>query len=151
MFKHFAPRHGRFGVIPVVVTFPFGASPFTASATVRYQIPTPPGELIYSRASVQCEVVGISASGSLFVRVFRRRASDDVRTQLTADFNVEALVTRERRQLALASGVTDAQRVVNDPGASGNGDTIEVDLVSDAAIGTQPTQLVIAVELFYLR
>lgn len=148
-YNFFRPKSGRFGVHPAVIQFQFPATPFTVNTTVTYQIPTPPGRLSYLRAAMQCTTVGADADGTMVARIFRRQASDDVRTQLNADFNVEGLVTRERKQLVIATGLKDAQRVVKDPG-TGSGDTIEVDLVSNsAAIETQPTNLMISIEMAY--
>ena len=125
----------------VALSRELGANPFTANNTVVHQLPKPPFvgcELV--GASVVSHIVGNDADGTLNVQIFKRQASDDARTALTAAFNVEVIVAREYTALTPAS-TTNAERQFL------AADSCEVDLVSNsAAIDTQPTQLMFVLE-----
>lgn len=152
MLRHWKPKTGRFGVMPQLIVKEFPTTPFTANTTVVYGVGCPPGKAIYLGATIHCTTVGADADGTMLVKIFRRRASDDSRTQLNTDFNVEGLTTLERQRIAISSTVTEAQRIVNDPGTGTAGDIFEVDLVSNsAAIDTQPTKLILTLEVALLE
>jgi hypothetical protein len=137
----FRPRAGRFGLNPVVTSQKLAANPVTASSTQTHRIPSPPGNRYYPvRATLHCDTVGVSAGGTILAYLIRRRASDDADVTLTAALDAEALTTKEKTAFVFDTAITDAQRLFL------LADTLELDFVSNAAVGTQPTDVVVEVE-----
>lgn len=150
---HFKPKSGaRYGRMITVIGKELSASPFTANNTQTHRMPCPPGKCYLLGASVHALTAGSDADGTLVIRVMRRRASDDVRTQITDDFNLEGLTVRERARLIPTAANADNLRMLNDPGTGVAGDVFEIDCVSNSAvIDAQPTGVTVSLEIAILE
>ena len=145
----FKPRPGRFGVAPVYLktaqiggaNFEGGTTPLTASNTTIFRLGGFAGRRVkLSRLGATVVTVPVSASGTLLATLRKYRAADDQVVTLTSNLDLEALVTREEAWTDVLATLSDADR------ALAPGDALEVHVVSNNAIGTQPVGLVFTVE-----
>ncbi len=157
MLEHFQPFPGDYGSEFILVQTPpiggaagpvvGGASPLTANTTTIIPAVIPGGPrgrtLVLVGLCARVTQVPADADGTLKVTARKYRASDNTVVTVSAELDLEALVTRETGWVGLASGISDANRTFNVP-AAGAGDGLEFHVVSDsAAIDTQPTLLVL--------
>ena len=155
MDTSFKPRVGRFGVSPYVMAtgqigganFLGGATPLTANSTTIFRLGPVPRKSFLSRFGASTVTVPVDADGTIVAYVIKYNAATDTAVgPLTANLNLEALVTREGILLLPAASATEAQLLFNE------GDTLEVHVVNNsAAIDTQPAGLVFTVELLMLE
>lgn len=145
----FKPRPGRFGVAPAYASsapiggtnFIGGTAPITASGTTIFRLGGFAGRRVeLSRLGATTVTVPVSASGTILATLRKYRAADHTVVTLTGDLNLETLVTREEGFTAVLGTLSAADRTL------APGDALEVHIVSDAAIGTQPAGLVFTVE-----
>lgn len=153
MLNFFRPKAGRFGVAPTFLktaqiggaNFQGGATPLTASGTTIFRLGACAGRrAMVSRLGAVTTTVPVSASGTLLAALYKYDASADAAVKMTGDVDLETLVTREGG-FADALALSDADLTLD------TGDALEVHIVSDAAIGTQPAGLVFTAEVLVLE
>lgn len=147
----FKPKAGRFGVQPVVVglgpigpaNYLGGAAPLTVNDTTIFRLGSAAGgrPAVFAGGSVSCTTVPADADGTIVGTFVRYRAASDDTVTLTANVNLEALVTREATAVVPLATLTEAERTF------AAGDTLEFHVVNNsAAIDTQPAGLWIKAE-----
>jgi hypothetical protein len=123
-----------------------GATAITASGTTIFRLGGFAGRRVQAvRLAATAVTAGISASGTILAKLVKYDASADAAVDLTQNVDLEALTTREESWAERLTTLTAAQATV-DPG-----DALEVHVVSDNAIGTQPANLVFTVEVLVLE
>jgi hypothetical protein len=116
----------------------------TASSTDKLFIPTPNRRAAITALGVSVDTVPIG--GGTITGIFHKYdASADAAVALNTLTDLETLVTKEGRTVALLSTLTDAQRTLDD------GDTIYFEVTSSGTVTTQPTNLCASVELAVLE
>jgi hypothetical protein len=155
MSNIFAPKPGRFGVMPVQVrtgqiggaNFLGGASPLTANATTIFRLGGTAGRRCQvSRFGATAVTVPADADGTIVATLRKYDASADSAVTLTANLDLETLVTREESSIPYLSTVSEADLTLD------TGDALEIHVVSNsAAIDTQPAGLVFVAELLVLE
>ena len=153
MYNFFRPKAGRFGVMPAYLktaqiggsNFEGGNNPLTASNTTIFRLGACAGRrAMVSRLGAVAVTVPVSASGTLLAALYKYDASADAAVKVTGDIDLEALVTREGAFAnALALSLADL--------TLDTGDALEVHVVSNNAIGTQPAGLVFTAEVLTLE
>ena len=138
------PRADRAGAHILHIPVPIGT--VTASQTNAYSIPVK-GEYVLLGASIICHTVAISAGGTLPLTICKRLGTDDSRIALTSALNIETLTTLKTASLSMATGLTAVQRRLIESRL----DSLYIEIVSDAAIGTAPTNLVVMLEVALLK
>lgn len=150
MELHPKPLPGRYGVEVVLVgSGPIGgtnliggASPLTANTTTKFHIPAPGFKCAFLGLKASAVTVPADADGTLLARVAKYDAVANAEVTVSADVNLEALVTREVSRAGKLSTATEAQLFIQPA------DTLVVNVVSNsAAIDTQPANLLFTVEL----
>ena len=122
-----------------------GASPLTANSTTTFHLPPIGRRAIFRRLIASTVTVPADADGTILARAMRYNASTDSATAVSADLDLEALVTREATAALQLSSATDATLIF---GAS---DTVAINVVNNsAAIDTQPDNLNFTVEFILL-
>jgi len=123
-----------------------GATAITASGTTIFRLGGTAGrKCMVSRFGATAVTAAISASGTVLAKLVKYDASADAAVDLTGNIDLEALVTREEATAEVLAAVTQAQATMD------VGDALEVHVVSDAAIGTQPANLVFTAEVLVLE
>ncbi len=144
--KYFAPKVGRFGIMPVLAQRHAGANPLTANTTTDIYIPTPPGKFVLLGAAVVQSTLVADADGTVLAQITKRAASGDADTVLTAQVDLEAATVLERQEFSLLTTLATAANIFL------TGDIVKLEVVNNsAAIDTQPVDLMIAVELGFLE
>lgn len=146
-YVHARKKPGRYGTdIAFVTALVSGTATLTANTTTIFRIPSPFRKARFLRGNVSVTTVPADSDGAI-TGVFKKydASADDVVT-LSADVDLEALVTREVTKADSAAAATEAQLVLDD------GDCLEFHVANDsAAINTQPTNLALCVELAVLE
>lgn len=154
MFNFFNPKPGRFGVAPMLVktgeiggtNMIGGATPVTASGTTIFRLGGAAGRKCrIGRIGATTVTVPVSASGTILATLRKYDASADAVVTISQTLDLEALVTREEGFANPLTTLTDAQLLLD------VGDALEIHVVSDAAIGTQPAGLVFTAALMALE
>lgn len=118
-----------------------GASPLTVNNTTTFRLPTPPYKSQFLRLCASVVTVPADADGTILARAMKYDAAADAQVTLSADIDLEALVTRELTRVGILSTATPPQLVFN-----GTSDALEINVVNNsAAIDTQPAGLVFTV------
>lgn len=113
-------------------------TPLTANTTTTFRLGGPPVKCRLVKLSASCVTVGADADGTILARAMKYASVGDAASAVSADIDLEALVTREITAVGPLSTASDATRLFN-----GTGDTLEINVVSNsAAIDTQPAGLV---------
>lgn len=147
----FKPKAGRFGVMlqeasvgPIgPANYLGGASPLTANGTTIFRLGAAAAgrAAVFAGGSVSCTTVAADADGTIVGTFVRYRAATDDTVTLTANVDLEALVTREATAVVPLGTLTEAERTF------AVGDTLEFHVVNNsAAIDTQPAGLWIKAE-----
>lgn len=154
-FNFFAPKPGRFGVQSTLVqsgqiggaNFLGGASPLTANTTTIFRLGGTAGrKCMVSRFGATTVTVPADADGTIVATLRKYDASADATVTLTANLDLEALITREESSTIALGTLTDAQLTMD------VGDALEVHVVNNSAvIDTQPAGLVFVAELLVLE
>lgn len=145
MLKYFRPKPGRLGFHPVFIDVS-NVGNLTANTTNRFHAGAPYRRAVFLRFGAVATTVPVDADGTILARVVKYDASADAEVTLSADINLEALVTREVSFADALSTATDAQLVLDD------GDSLQIHVVNNTAtIDTQPTLLSFTVELGLLE
>lgn len=140
-------KPGRYNVSPAFV--PSGIlGAITASATTTYRMPTPSRRCFIERISYQTGTVPVSAGGTIIATAKKRdnQAAQDV--TLSSGLSLESdgiTAVNKPTAFTMLSTLTDAQRILQE------GDSWFVDVVSDAAIGTNHANAYFVVELLVLE
>lgn len=141
--KIFKPKPGRFGTHPAFLEWQTSAaSPLTASATTTIYVPTPVRKLRIARCATFSSTVGITAGGTLLATVKILATDGTTKRAVTGAFDLATLTAKVLSQIPLLSTATEATLQIAE------GETIIVDVVSNAAIGTQPVDLQFNLEVF---
>lgn len=153
-FNFFAPKPGRFGVIPAFAktgqiggtNFLGGTSPLTANSTTIFRLGGFGGRRVqFSRLGATAVTVPADADGTILATAVKYDASADATVTLSQNLDLEALVTREEAFANPLATLTDAQITLD------IGDALEIHVVNNsAAINTQPAGLVFTVEVTVL-
>lgn len=144
LLKHFSPKPGRFGVMPVIISTGV-LGDFTANTDTPFYIPVPEGDYYFASANYQTVTVPADSDGVITALVKKYRAVENDEVTLSVALDLELAVTRERLPFSLA-GITDINRVLH------TGDTLLVDVTNDsAALTTQHVNAFFVVELYALR
>lgn len=151
----FAPRPGRFGTATVLAqtgqiggaNFLGGASPLTANTTTIFRLGGFAGRKVrFSRFGATTTTVPADADGTIIATARKYDASADAAVVLSANLDLEALVTREETSTTPLSTATDAELTFD------TGDALEIHVVNNsAAIDTQPAGLVFVAEFLVLE
>jgi hypothetical protein len=139
MRQYFSPKGSRFGLHPAFVGTKVTAN-ITASGSDIIDIPTP-----YRR----CAVLGFTVStvtvptgsSTITAKLQKYDASATALVDLTSTTDLKTLTTKQSRNVALTSTLTDAQRTIDDS------DTLTVLVASAGTVTAQPTNLCFTVEL----
>lgn len=150
----FAPKPGRFGVIPAFAktgqiggtNFLGGATPLTANATTIFRLGGFGGRRVrFSQLGATVVTVPADADGTILATAVKYDASANSTVTLSANLDLEALVTREESFANPLGTLTDAEITLD------VGDTLEIHVVNNsAAINTQPAGLVFTAEVVVL-
>lgn len=143
MKNYFSPKGSRFGIAPAFVGRVVTAA-LTATGTDTLFIPRPNRLSRILGLSVSTDTVPVNAAANTAI-FYKYDASADAAIALCAATDLETLVTKEGRTVALLSTLTDAQLMLDD------GDTLYVVTTQGGAQTTQPTNLYFAVELAVLE
>lgn len=150
MELHPKPLPGRYGIEVIVVgSGPIGgtnliggASPLTANTTTKFYLPAPGFKCAFLGLKAHAVTVPADADGTILARAVKYDAVANGEVTLSADLNLEGLVTREVSKVGPSTSATEAQLFIRPE------DSLLVSVVSNsAAIDTQPANLVFTIEL----
>lgn len=123
-----------------------GATAITASGTTIFRLGGFAGRKVKPvRLGATAVTAAISAGGTVLAKLVKYDASANAAVDLTQNIELVDLTTREESFAELLTTLTGAQENMD------VGDALEVHVVSDAAIGTQPANLVFTVEALMLE
>lgn len=142
----FQPKAGRYGTVPLVVSsgqiggsnYLGGTVPFTASGTTTFVLPAPSFRCRFKNFSVWCVTIPVSAGGTLLASVLKQNAG--TATTVSADVDLTTLTAQAAKVGAILGTATEAGLSFN-----GTSDAVQINVVSNAAIGTQPVSLAFAI------
>jgi hypothetical protein len=139
----FAPKPGRFGVLPAMLNSGRINTGTLAAGTQNHNIGTYPGRAYVSRFQVTAEVFPNATTNTVTLVKYDASATADVVLSSALDINNK---TANISQIgAILSTLTEAQRTL-DPG-----DSIRIQLITTGTVTTQPDDLTINVELLVLE
>jgi hypothetical protein len=115
----------------------YGATPITASATTRFRLGSLPNcQFLPVRFCATAGTVPVSGGGTLLTRIVRYVKATTSEQIITQDLDITTLVVDQALYMQnMLAGITDAQRTCIP------GDSLRINVVSNAAIGTQPVDL----------
>ncbi len=139
-------KAGRFGTATIILSsgqigganYAGGATPLTASGTTSFVLPAPTFKARFRNFSAWAVTPPASAGGSLLARV--RKQNNGVLTTVSADIDLTTLAANIAKIAGILSTATEAGLLFN-----GTSDCLQIDVVSNQAIGTQPVSLVFGV------
>lgn len=140
---HRNEKPSEYGSQILTVTRTLGASPITASATTRIQMPTTGKTLLFRRVTGTNATPAASAGGTVIARV-NKVTGTNTRTDISEALDLEAIPALKSLSAKYLAGQNAGTLVVKP------GDGVEVSVVSNAAIETQPVQLSFTLEFFVL-
>lgn len=147
----YLPRHARKGVRSIQLFSPVlgdGGTAVGASATTTVPLQSPNERGWVEKLSMRGSTAAISASGTVLVTIYKRDVANAANVALNTAVSIEAagLTTLDANiDIPVLSTLTDAQRTKLEA------DTFFADIVSDAAIGTQPVRVQLCVTLAQTR
>lgn len=139
----FAPRPGRFGVHPSIVSSDMNPTGGTlAAGTENHNVCASPAKAYINRASL-CAAVFPTAATSCVATLFKMTGATAV--ALTSGLAISGAAADTPLQFTFLTTTTDAQRTLNP------GDSLRVALVTTGAVSVQPDDLAVYVELLVLE
>lgn len=147
----YLPRHARKGQKTIDLHSPVigdGGTAVTASATTTVPIHSPYQRGWVDSLSMRGSTAAVSASGTVLVTIYKRDVANAANVALNTAVSIEAagLTTLNAAiPIAVLSTLTVAQRTKLEA------DTFYAEIVSDAAIGTQPVRVQLTVTLAQTR
>jgi hypothetical protein len=141
MYNFFRPKPGRFGVAPVVLTVKpeFGT---LAAGTVVHNLGSIPSRAFISKISISAGT--FPAAATSIEATFRKKPSGTA-VALTSAIDIDDATAGTAVAGSFLASLTEAQRTLNP------GETLELSVVTTGAVGTQPVDLVVSVELLVLE
>ena len=136
----FAPKPGRFGVLPNLVAGRCGRA-IGNSTTTQYNFGGHPAKCFISRAIVSALVVPASTGGTILATLQKYDAAANAAVTLTGNIDLEALTANEGTAVALLSTLTEAQQTLLP------GDTIRFVVVTTDTVTTAEVDLMVNIEL----
>lgn len=140
-YNFFAPKPGRLGVLPIVLTSGRINTGTLAAGTQTHTIGAHPAKCYINRASVSAGTYPTAAT-SCVARLIKYDSTANAAVTLTGDLDINDKTDREALALAITTTLTDAQRTLNP------GDTLEFELVTVGVVSVQPDDIVCVVELY---
>jgi hypothetical protein len=137
---HFAPKPGRYGVLPNVLVGRCDATIGNSGATT-YSFGGHPATCVINRAVVSAAVVPASTGGTILGVLQKYDASATAAVTLTGNVDLEALVAHQGTAVPLIATLTDAQRRMD------AGDTLRFVVTTTDTVTTPATDLMVNVEL----
>lgn len=141
MLKYFAPKPGRFGVAPAIMTAGQLATGTLAAGTLNFNLGTYPGVTAYVLGAAMSALTWATAANSMTAQLIKYDASADAEVNLTGLVDINNLTDSEGVALPLSSTLTDAQRLMD------VGDILILRLVTTGAVSVQPAGLNATVEV----
>lgn len=143
-YNYFAPKPGRLGVFPNLVTGRCDAA-IGNNTTTTYSFGSHPARCYINRAAVSAGTVPASASGTIKGVIAKYDASANAAVTLTADVDLETLTANEATAVSMLSTLTDAQRTLD------TGDTLQFVVTTTNTVGTAAVDLMVNIELLVLE
>lgn len=140
-YNFFAPKPGRLGVLPIVLTSGRINTGTLAAGTQTHTIGAHPAKCYINRASVAAATYPTAAT-SCVARLIKYDSTANAAVTLTSDLDINDKTDREALALAITTTLTEAQRTLNP------GDTLEFEIVTVGAVSVQPDDIVCVVELY---
>lgn len=140
-YNFFAPKPGRLGVLPIVLTSGRINTGTLAAGTQTHTIGAHPAKCYINRASVSAGTYPTAAT-SCVVSLVKYDSTANTAVTLTGDLDINDKTDREALALAITTTLTDAQRTLNP------GDTLEFVIVTVGAVSVQPDDISCVVELY---
>lgn len=142
MLNFFAPRPGRFGVQPVIISSRLNTGT-VAAGTATHNIGGLPSKAIVSRVIVSSETYPTAAT-SCAITLQKRDVSAATTVTLSSAIDINGKTADTVQTGALLTTLTDAQKLLD------TGDTLKVSMTTVGSVTVQPDDLVVTVELLYL-
>jgi len=138
-YNFFAPKPGRLGVLPNIVSSDMNPTGGTlAAGTENHNVCASPAKSYINRASV-CAAVYPTAGTSCVATLFKMTGATAV--ALTSGLSINAGTADTPLQFTFLTTTTDANRTLN------QGDSLRVALVTVGSVTVQPDDLAVYVEL----
>jgi len=136
-YNFFAPKPGRFGVMPVsvVVRPSFGT---LAAGTVVHNLGSYPGKCYISKVSISG---GTFPTAATSIAATLRKKPSGTAVALTSGTDINAKTAGTAVQGAFLTTLSDANRTLN------AGETLELSVVTTGAVSVQPVDVIVTVEL----
>jgi hypothetical protein len=136
----FAPKPGRLGVLPNVVTGRCVRA-IGNTTTTQYNFGGHPAKCYINRAIVSALVVPASSGGTILATLRKYDAVANADVTLTGNIDLEALTANEGTAVSLLSTLTEAQQTLLP------GDTLRFVVVTTSTVTTAEVDLMVNVEL----
>ena len=143
-YDFFAPKPGRLGVLPQLVTGRCDAA-IGNSTTTTYSFGGHPARCVIARAVVSAGTVPASTSGTILGVIQKYDSSANAAVALTGNVDLEALTAHEGTSVSLLSSLTEAQKTLD------TGDTLRFVVTTDNTVTTAAVDLMVNVELLALE
>lgn len=140
VFNTFAPKPGRFGVMPNLVVGRCDAA-IGNSTTTTYSFGAHPAVCLINRAVVSASTVPASTGGTILGVIRKYDASADAAVTLTDNVDLEALTANEGTAVTILTTLTEAQRTLD------TGDTLQFVVTTNNTVTTAAVDLMVNVEL----
>lgn len=137
----FAPKPGRFGVLPNLLTGRCAAA-IGNTTTTTYNFGGHPSISVVSKIVISAGTVPASTGGTILAVIQKYDASADAAVALTAaTIDLEALTAHEGTAVALLTTLTDAQKTLD------VGDTLRMAVTTTSTVTTAAVDLMVNFEL----
>jgi len=140
LYNIFAPKPGRFGVIPNLVAGRCVAA-IGNNTTTTYSFGSHPAVCLINRATVSAGTVPASTSGTILGVLKKYDASANAAVTLTDNVDLEALTANEGAAVALLSTLTEAEKTLD------TGDTLQFVVTTNNTVTTAAVDLLVNIEL----
>jgi len=140
VYNIFAPKAGRFGVMPNLVTGRCDAA-IGNNTTTTYSFGSHPAVCLINRAVVSAGTVPAATSGTILGVIKKYDASANAAVTLTDNVDLEALTANEGTAVALISTLTEVERTLD------TGDTLQFVVTTNNTVTTAAVDLYVNIEL----
>jgi hypothetical protein len=140
VFNIFAPKAGRFGVMPNLVVGQCDAA-IGNNTTTTYNFGSHPAICLINRAVVSAGTVPAATSGTILGVLKKYDASANAAVSLTDNVDLEALTANEGTAVTLLATLTDAEKTLD------TGDTLQFVVTTNNTVTTAAVDLTVNVEL----
>lgn len=142
MPTYFAPKPGRFGVLPTLLPSGRINTGTLAAGTQTHNIGSTPARSYVNRAVVCAEVFPTAAT-SCFIEVYKMTGATALALTATgaSALSINAATANTPIAIPILSTLTEAQRTLT------AGDSIRVSIVTAGAVSVQPEDVTVNIEL----